>query len=396
MKKVVVFFITVCITTVSCKKENTENKNKSVGTENIQSVEDLKINQIQVIASHNSYRKRTYPPLFDYLKGLSAILPADLNPESWDYEHLPFEQQFNNYNVRGLEIDVSPDPNGGYYYNRGGNSFVGEPTESNVPQLLQPGFKVFHVADLDYETHYYTFVEALQAIKQWSDANPNHIPLFINVETKSSTPGDILPFQNFVKSIPYSNSLANDIDAEVKSVFGNNLDKVITPDKVRGEYNTLEEAVLAGKWPKLSDARGKIIFIMEGGLTNFYLDGHESLKNRAMFVYTNEPGTPEAAFIILNSAKAKETEINQRVSEGYIVRTRSDADTDEARTGDVSSRDAAFRSGAQIISTDYYKPDDRAGQPGWTNYAVQFPQTAPARINPVSASQYLQLGSIID
>lgn len=396
MNKILVLIITVCFTAVSCKKENPENKTKIDDTENVQSVEDLKINQIQVIASHNSYRKRTYPPLLDYLKGLSAILPASLNPESWDYDHLPFNEQFSNYNVRGLEIDVSPDPNGGYYYNRGGNSFVDEPVESNVPQLLQPGYKVFHVADLDYETHYYTFVEALQAIKQWSDANPNHIPLFINVETKSSTPGDILPFQNFVKSIPYSNSLADDIDAEVKSVFGNNLDKVITPDKIRGEYNTLEEAVLAGKWPKLSEARGKVIFIMEGGLTGFYKAGHESLKNRAMFIYTNNSGTPESAFIILNNAKSSETQINQKVSEGYIVRTRSDSDTKEARNGDVSSREAAFRSGAQITSTDYYKPDDRAGQPGWTNFTVQFPQPAPARINPVSAAQYLNLGSITD
>ncbi len=396
MNKILVLIITVCLTAVSCKKENPENKTKTNETENVQSVEDLKINQIQVIASHNSYRKRTYPPLLDYLKGLTAILPASLNPESWDYDHPPFNEQFSDYNVRGLEIDVSPDPNGGYYYNRGGNSFINEPIESNIPQLLQPGYKVFHVADLDYETHYYTFIEALQAIKQWSDDNPNHIPLFINVETKSSTPGDILPFQNFVKSIPYSNSLANDIDAEVKSVFGNNLDKIITPDKVRGEYNTLEEAVLAGKWPKLSDARGKIILIMEGGLTDFYLDGHESLKNRAMFVYVDEPGTPEAAFVILNNAKANEAEITQRVSEGYIVRTRSDADTDEARTGDVSAREAAFRSGAQITSTDYYKPDSRAGQPGWTNFTVQFPQPAPARINPVSAAQYLNLGTITD
>jgi hypothetical protein len=37
-----------------------------------------------------------------------------------------------------------------------------------------------------------------------------------------------------------------------------------------------------------------------------------------------------------------------------MVRTRSDADTREARTGDKTRFEAAVRSGAQLISTDYY------------------------------------------
>jgi hypothetical protein len=391
MKQIFVAFIMLSVIFCACKKDN---KGDNIDDAKITSAEDLKINQMQVIASHNSYRKKTYQPLFDFLLTLD-ILPANLSPESWDYEHLPFDQQFNNYNVRGLEIDISPDPNGGYYYNRGGNDFVSEPIESGIPQLQEPGFKVFHVADLDYETHYYTFVEALQAIKQWSDAHPNHLPLFINVETKSSTPGDILPFQNFVKSLPYTAQFANDIDVEIKSVFGNNLDKVITPDKVRGDSTTLEAAVLAGGWPKISEARGKIILIMEGGMKDVYIEGHESLKDRAMFVYAS-PGTPEAAFVISNGAKSQEATITQRVKEGYIVRTRSDADTNEARSGDVTSREAAFRSGAQIISTDYYKPDSRAGQPGWTDFSVQFSGGALARVNPVSAEGYQSFGNITE
>ncbi len=393
MKQLFVVFIMLSVIFCGCKKDNNDDDKNN--DDKITSAEDLKINQMQVVASHNSYRKKTYQPIYDYLISIQGILPANLSPESWDYEHLPFDQQFNNYNVRGLEIDISPDPNGGYYYNRGGNSFVSEPVESGIAQLQQPGFKVFHVADLDYETHYYTFAEALQAIKQWSDVHPNHLPLFINVETKSSTPGDILPFSGFVKSLPYTAQLADDIDMEIKSVFGNNLDKVITPDKVRGDSTTLEAAVLAGGWPKISAARGKIIFIMEGGMENVYVENHESLKNRAMFVYAI-PGTPEAAFVILNNPKPDEAKIKQRVNEGYIVRTRSDSDTKEARTGDVASRETAFRSGAQIISTDYYKADSRAGQPGWTDYSVQFSGGAVARVNPVSAKAYQSFGNITE
>ena len=46
------------------------------------------------------------------------------------------------------------------------------------------------------------------------------------------------------------------------------------------------------------------------------------------------------------------------MKQGYIVRTRSDADTKEGRTGDTTTRDKALKSGAQMISTDYpwYEP----------------------------------------
>ena len=54
----------------------------------------------------------------------------------------------------------------------------------------------------------------------------------------------------------------------------------------------------------------------------------------------------------------------------------------------------AFESGAQIISTDYYKADSRAGTTGWTDYHVQFPNGELARINAFSAADKLTLGVI--
>lgn len=45
----------------------------------------------------------------------------------------------------------------------------------------------------------------------------------------------------------------------------------------------------------------------------------------------------------------------------YIVRTRSDVETMQARTGDYSMFNAAMNSNAQIISTDYYREDPIIG-----------------------------------
>ena len=42
------------------------------------------------------------------------------------------------------------------------------------------------------------------------------------------------------------------------------------------------------------------------------------------------------------------------VKKGYMVRTRADADTEEARRNDKTVFQAACASGAQIITTDYY------------------------------------------
>ena len=49
------------------------------------------------------------------------------------------------------------------------------------------------------------------------------------------------------------------------------------------------------------------------------------------------------------------------------------------------------RSGAQIISTDYYRPDPRAEkESGWTNYVVKVPGGGAARVNPVSGPEKMR------
>ena len=46
---------------------------------------------------------------------------------------------------------------------------------------------------------------------------------------------------------------------------------------------------------------------------------------------------------------------------GFIVKTRADADTREARASNPARRDAAFASGAQIVTTDFLMPDKKIG-----------------------------------
>ena len=174
------------------------------------------------------------------------------------------------------------------------------------------------------------------------------------------------------------------IDDEIRSVFGETLEGVITPDDVRGNYGTLRDAITTDGWPKIYQARGKVIFLYNNGGSSkqHYLDGHPSLQDRIMFVSSGD-NADESAFIMSNNPF--ESKIEEWVSQGFLIRTRSDAGTWEARTGDVSSRNRAFASGAQIISTDYYRPDPRHDtSSSWTDYSVTFGNGKAARLNPIN------------
>lgn len=348
----------------------------------------LKLNQIQVIGSHNSYHKRDTLPIFEWLLTIKSLLPPEDDPNELDYTHLPFDQQFDHYPVRGIEIDIYNDPQGGAFYYRHVNRYAGYDEASYIPELKQPGFKVLHIKDVDYNSTYNTFVQALQAVKNWSDKHPNHLPIFINIESKQDGPADNSQLSGFgfIPAPAWDDAAANALDEEIKSVFGPNLDKVLTPDRIRQQYSTLHDMVMNHAWPKLGDCRGKVVFAMEGNCVPFYKNGHPSLKGRACFVYA-DPGTDEGAFLLMNDAVGQKDSITARVRDGYIVRTRSDAGTIEARTGDYSAMNAGFASGATIISTDYYRPDPRGDSigSGWTNFHVSFPNGELARKNPVSA-----------
>jgi hypothetical protein len=129
--------------------------------------------------------------------------------------------------------------------------------------------------------------------------------------------------------------------------------------------------------------RGKVLFIMEGCAVPLYT--RPMLERRVSFIY-GKAGRDDTAFLLMNDPHRDE--ITKRVNQGYFVRTRADADTRQARDGSTARRDAALQSGAQIVSTDYYRPDLRGGkETGWTDYHVRLPGGGPVRMNPVNGAR---------
>jgi hypothetical protein len=240
--------------------------------------------------------------------------------------------------------------------------------------MKKPGFKIFHIQDIDFRSNCLTFQQCLQELKKWSDAHPDHPPVFITMNAKDET----IPRPEFTVPEKFTAPVFDALDKEITDYLGKKY--LITPDQVRGTYNSLEEAVLRNNWPTLKAARGKFIFVLDESSAKraIYITDHPSLKGRVLFVNA-EPGTPEAAICIMNNAKRDTESIKNLVKKGYIVRTRADSDTQEARANDKSSFEAALQSGAQIITTDYYKKSTHFNSP----YTISFEGDKYLRENPL-------------
>jgi hypothetical protein len=343
----------------------------------------VRLNQIQVLGTHNSYHAGLEPGI---AKVLGQKDPATLN--SLDYAHPSLTAQLDG-GVRQLELDVFADAKGGRFAHPFGPAVVaqaGLPADSDPyadGRMLRPGFKVMHVQDIDFVSVCQPFTACLEEIRAWSHAHPTHAPLFLLVETKQGRPDQTQPW---TATEPITTQALQALDREVRSVFPPS--ETIAPDQVRGHYATLNQAVRHQGWPTLDAARGKVVFLLDqASATPLYLQAHPGLRG-AVFFPNSEPGRAESGFVERNDGPTKE--IAHLVRQGYLVRTRADSDTAEARSNRTERRDQALASGAQIVSTDY-----PAAEPSrWTGYRVALPGGGAVRCNPVTAAASCAEGAL--
>lgn len=333
-----VFAFLIALTMASCDSaENAINQDNECPC----------LNDLQIIGSHNSYKQAIEPPLLDFV----ALTVGESLAETLEYEHIPLKEQLD-LGLRNLELDVFYDPEGGRYSNPRGLEVIAESGNTPLPydennELNEPGLKLFHVQDVDFRSHHLLFTNGLKELKSWSDQHPQHMPVFVLVNAKDEE------IEGTLSPLPFTSAALQTIDSEIRSVFAQ--EQLITPDQIRGESETLEEAVLTKGWPPIEKVRGKILFVLDENRikTDRYLENFPGLVNSSMFVNAEE-GQPEAGFMIVNNPITDFDKIQQLVNNGYLVRTLADSDTREARANDLTRFDRAQASGAQIISTDYY------------------------------------------
>ena len=92
-------------------------------------------------------------------------------------------EQLSQLGIRQFELDVFADPEGGRFATPAAFRMV-KGLDPVGPDLLEPGFKVIHTPDVDYRTTCTTLKACLTTIRDWSRANPWHVPIMIQIEAK--------------------------------------------------------------------------------------------------------------------------------------------------------------------------------------------------------------------
>lgn len=279
--------------------------------------DDTGFNQLQLVATHNSYVLR---PTW-----LQSVFIGLVEPE-WaprlQYDHAPLTDQLDA-GIRSIELDVRWN----------GSGF----TMEHVPLVANRGVAI-------------DFALALEEIQLWSERNPGHLPISIMVEVKE----DYMFLDPKLKR--FDADAFDALDAVIREQTG---DALLAPDEVEGA------------WPTVGELRDRVLFFFwhNDDVRERYLDERPGLDDRVIFT-SAQTGAHDARFAVIDDPA--DPRIGRFVEAGVIVRTRGDADL----VTDPVERDAAFASGAQIISTDFppYAPQQGTG------YAVEFPDGSLVRI----------------
>lgn len=293
----------------------------------------LRLNHLQARGTHNSYH----------------LEPANPVDPSHRYSHLPLGLQLAEQGVRQFELDL---------HLRTGK-----------------GFQVFHLpGGVDAETTCLQFIDCLEEIRAWSDANPDHLPVMIWLEPKDLDLDWAEPdLEEFVGRY-------DGLRAEILSVFEPG--RILTPDEVRGDHPDLPTAIAADGWPTLGQTRGRVLFALLDSTEHrtAYTASAPNLEGRLMFVDADGPEDPAAAVFKINNPLADADEIRSLVAAGFLVISNADG-VDATDEQNRERRDAGLSAGVHYLSSDIPAPVE--GRDYW----LEIPGGTPARCNPVAAPQ---------
>lgn len=286
-------------------------------------MDGLRLNHLQAMGTHNSYH-----------------VSSGHGVKELDYTHRPLPDQLAS-GARQFELDIH-------------FAGPGEP------------IAVYHLEVLDQGTTCPRLTDCLQALRGWSDANPEHQLLYVMLEFKS------------VYDVKLVDELMATLEAQILAVWPR--ERIVAPDDVQRGAASLREGVEAAGWPTIDASRGKILLVLHDPdkWRDHYVAG--GTAGRLLFPDAFADVTaPFAAVHTLNDPTADAAAIAAALDAGHLVRTRADSDNVEPFASDDSRAIAALASGATFISTDYPPPK------GDLDYVFAIPDGNPSRCNPRTA-----------
>ncbi len=300
----------------------------------------VKFNEVAYIATHNSYQLQGVQSMKTLYDDLEVVTFGLLNEQKPYFYSDTLTEQFN-LGIRSIELDIE-----------------------TVVDGEKLSFICSHNPLTDGTTTCYDFKLALEEIKMWSDANPNHLPVTIIIEPKNNA---VNP--DNIKKFTFEHT--DEFDALLREVLG---DTLLTPAEMMGNHASLKEMREADDWLALDEVKGKVLFLLHeaGSTTEKYIAVDESIKTQAMFpmLRYDDRDLSYASFLLVNEPRDIEKYADELIYEkNLVVRTRVDS------FGNRSENDrlVTMSSGAQILSTDYPPKADMTG----VDYVVDFePGTA--------------------
>ncbi|MDO9630085.1 MAG: Ca2+-dependent phosphoinositide-specific phospholipase C, partial [Acholeplasmataceae bacterium] len=181
----------------------------------------IKLNQIQMLATHNSYKKKG-SDIGKFFVGLGDSF-EEARALKYGYKNLT--DQFES-GVRSMEFDL---------------------------RLRKTQFVLTHVPLVDNSSVAPDFSQALEEIYLFSSNNPNHIPIIILMEIK-----DDWMILDHALQIIEPKHLEN-LNGLLKDKLGNNL---FTPSDMMETGKTLKETIQTTGWPSVHSLLGKVIFVL--------------------------------------------------------------------------------------------------------------------------------------
>ena len=278
------------------------------------SLEEIRLNHLTMKGTHNSYHVKT--------PGVSI-----LDPEN-NYTHAELDVQADRLGVRQFELDV--------HY---------------IPGI---GLRVYHTT-LDPSTNCEGFTGCMNILLNWSIEHPQHAPLWIFVEPKN------LPV------VVDELNILEMIQDEIAATWPSN--KTITPTDVQGDSPDLRTAITTEGWPALEESRGKTLFVLldKTEIRDLYIERNPTLENQTMFAIVDENHSL-ASIISFVNPETHGDRLQNASDLGFMVRTRPDEATHEAREANYSRFQLALGTGANFITTDFPGNDQEA------NYAIWLPK----------------------
>ena len=341
------------------------------------SLGNLRLNQLQMIGTHNSYHQAPDASLLGYLR-TSGFADGDdwTGPKlarAIDYAHPPLTAQLDE-GIRALELDVHDDPDGTRFVRPpfldtlASHGLAPDRAWDPNDEMKTPGFKTLHKPAYDPRSSCPIFRQCLEAVARWSDRHPDHEPIVLMIEVKRESSA---ARAGCVTLCPAGWAR---LKAEMLLSLGRA--RLILPSEARQQ------------WPSLEEARGHVLVMLldtDSTAASYRRQTDQSgddIMFTALRPTKRQPLRPDGHSRIAILPDPADPRIADARRAGFLVYTRADADTEEARANSTARREAAFQSGANFIATDYPDPDPRL-----SDYRVRFGDGGFDRCNVIVAKK---------